>query len=279
MPTVSANPEAEHRVFWERKLTRPIDDPFWNKHRPGNRWNCKCSLEATDAPITPLPTEAEIRGDQPQRGLENNPGKDGQLFSNKHPYFPKNCRECGFNKTKGSITNWFRNSEKQNCHICRFISDCIDGRLTIQNKALNHIKRIKNNIPPHEGTPILVKTSITGSIKILGGSLKSIFEHQKEDIFLMNWLKSLDLSKMPKMEYKGWGKNRTYDPNHPKYDPNDPQKTKHPEAHYFTYNTIKIGKRIYWANVKMHKMYGEIIYTIEKEKPNDLIKGKPPQIT
>ncbi|MBR2862557.1 MAG: hypothetical protein IKB97_03215 [Bacteroidaceae bacterium] len=83
---------------------------------------------------------------------------------------------------------------------------------------------------------------------------------------------------MTKMEYKGWGKNRTYDPNHPKYDPNDPQKTKHPEAYYFTYYTIKIGKRDYWVNVKMHFSYGETIYTVEKEKPDDLIKGKPPKI-
>lgn len=279
MPTTSPNPEKTHEVFWKMKLTRPIGDKFWDEHMPGDHWNCKCSLEQTDDPATTLPTDEEMKRDEPQAGLKENPAKTGQLFDRSHPYFPRNCQTCGFNKKKGTITNWFRNSDEQNCHICRFISDCIDGRLTIQNKALNHIKRIKNNILPHEGTPILVKTSITGSIKILRGSLKSIFEHQKEDIFLMNWLKSLDLSKMPKMKYKGWGKNRTYDPNHPKYDPNDPQKTKHPEAHYFTYYTIKIGKRNYWANVKMHKMYGEIIYTIEKEKPNDLIKGKPPKIT
>jgi hypothetical protein len=56
-----------------------------------------------------------------------------------------------------------------------------------------------------------------------------------------------------------------------------------------TYDKLVSGKgnrdsiydctRHYWANVKMHKMYGEIIYTIGKEKPNDLIKGKPPKIT
>ncbi len=121
MPTTSLNPEAEHRVFWEKKLTRPIDDPFWNKHRPGNQWNCKCSLEATDDPITPLPEETEIKADKPQRGLENNPGKDGQLFSKKHPYFPKNCKECGFNKNKGTITNWFRNAEGD-CRNCEYVN-------------------------------------------------------------------------------------------------------------------------------------------------------------
>lgn len=143
MPTVSPNPEAEHRVFWERKLTRPIDDPFWNKHRPGNRWNCKCSLEATDDPITPLPTEAEIRGDQPQRGLENNPGKDGQLFSKKHPYFPKNCRECGFNKRKG-VVNFledFFNNGGVRCEQC-------DYYLEATNLAKSEVSKWKEQLPP-----------------------------------------------------------------------------------------------------------------------------------
>ena len=59
MPTTSPNPEAEHKRFWSVKLTRPIDDPFWNKHRPGDRWNCKCSLEATDEPPTDIPDDAD----------------------------------------------------------------------------------------------------------------------------------------------------------------------------------------------------------------------------
>lgn len=41
--------------------------------------------------------------------------------SQKHPYFPKNCKECGFNKNKGKITNWFRNAEKD-CWICEYVN-------------------------------------------------------------------------------------------------------------------------------------------------------------
>ena len=29
----------------------------------------------------------------------------------------------------------------------------------------------------------------------------------------------------------------------------------------------------YWINVKMHRDYGEVIYTIKSNKPSDLIKG------
>ena len=32
-------------------------------------------------------------------------------------------------------------------------------------------------------------------------------------------------------------------------------------------------KRDYWVNVKMHKHFGEVVYTIEKEKPTDIIPG------
>lgn len=37
MPSTSLHPGADHRRFWG--TIRPIDDPFWNNHRPGDRWN------------------------------------------------------------------------------------------------------------------------------------------------------------------------------------------------------------------------------------------------
>ena len=126
MPTTSPNPEAEHKRFWEKKLTRPIDDPFWNKHRPGDRWNCKCSLEATDDPITPIPDDAD--DEKPQRGLKGNPAKTGQIFDKSPPYFPKNCASCGFNRRNGTITSWLRgwfNAGKMDCKGCKPLKDAI----------------------------------------------------------------------------------------------------------------------------------------------------------
>lgn len=73
---------ADHRPFWN--TIRPIDDTFWNIHRPGDRWNCKCDLTATDEEPTPLPDEDDKN--KPQPGLDNNPGTDGKLFSDNHPY-------------------------------------------------------------------------------------------------------------------------------------------------------------------------------------------------
>lgn len=86
MPSTSPNPGADHMPFWGTIL--PIDDPFWDQHRPGDRWNCKCSLTSTDEPTTPVPSVAVSQQPKntPQKGLENNPGKDAAVFSDKHPY-------------------------------------------------------------------------------------------------------------------------------------------------------------------------------------------------
>ena len=128
MPTTSPNPEAEHKRFWSVKLTRPIDDPFWNKHRPGDRWNCKCSLEAPDDPITPIPGDAD--DEKPQRGLRGNPAKTGQIFDKSHPYFPRNCASCGFNRKKGTITSrlrgWF-NADNKHCESCGYYLEATDA--------------------------------------------------------------------------------------------------------------------------------------------------------
>ncbi len=144
MPTTSPNPEAEHKRFWSAKLTRPIDDPFWNKHRPGDRWNCKCSLEATDEPPTDIPDDAN--DEKPQRGLRGNPAKTGQIFDKSHPYFPKNCASCGFNPRKGTITSWLRgwfNAGKMDCKHCKGLTQ----QLTTNDwtERVKTYKKLKNN--------------------------------------------------------------------------------------------------------------------------------------
>lgn len=82
-PSTSITPGEDHRIFWG--VVRPIDDDFWNHHKPGDRWNCKCTLSSTDEPVTPVPA-GTTPSSTPQKGLENNPGKDAKLFSDSHPY-------------------------------------------------------------------------------------------------------------------------------------------------------------------------------------------------
>ena len=139
MPTTSPTPESSHRAFWERKLTLPVSDPFWDEHHPGDRWNCKCSLEQTDDPPTPE-LKAEFAGEAPQPGLTNNPGKDGHTFSQDHPYFPKSCASCGFYK-KASIKNHllpaFLNIRAKDCYNCPYINGCI-SRMSSDGFKLEH---------------------------------------------------------------------------------------------------------------------------------------------
>lgn len=80
--STSVHPGAGHKVFWG--TIRPIDDPFWNVHRPGDRWNCKCPLTSTDEEPTPVPEYTPEN--KPEPGLDNNPGKDAKLFGDTHPY-------------------------------------------------------------------------------------------------------------------------------------------------------------------------------------------------
>lgn len=144
MPTTSPTPESGHRAFWERRLTLPVKDPFWDKHRPGDRYNCKCSLEQTDDPVTPYEEDPDLPKPQPpHKGLENNPGKDGRTFSDKHPYFPSSCSACPF--YKGKTKNWlervFSNERQKDCHDCSYVNRVIDkakiaeGQVYVPDKA------------------------------------------------------------------------------------------------------------------------------------------------
>lgn len=130
MPSTSVHPGEDHRHYWG--TVRPIDDDFWNHHRPGDRWNCKCSLSSTDDPITPIPADSPKQGgradrNKPQPGLKGNPGTTAQLFSYDHPYFPKACKNCAFYKPglKDKFKGVFHDRAKD-CYDCPYIRACID---------------------------------------------------------------------------------------------------------------------------------------------------------
>lgn len=61
----------------------------------------------------------------PQPGLDTNPGTDKATFSQSHPYFPKSCASCPFNKgMKNRLMKVFRNEEKH-CYNCSKINRAI----------------------------------------------------------------------------------------------------------------------------------------------------------
>ena len=124
MPSTSAQPGADHKIFWGTVLSK--DDPFWSEHRPGDRWNCKCSLRQTDKEADkPSVRWKRGKGDEPQAGLRTKPGS-GEIFSDDHPYFPKSCGACPYGK--GGLRGLWSSLSggKGNCGACRFIRTMIE---------------------------------------------------------------------------------------------------------------------------------------------------------
>ncbi len=185
MPSTSPNPGADHMPFWGTIL--PIDDPFWDQHRPGDRWNCKCSLTSTDEPTTPVPSVAVSQQPKntPQRGLENNPGKDAAVFSDKHPYFPKSCNACPFYKSefKAKLKQLFTNRAKD-CYNCPYINGCVDRAIAkreIDNAAWVKKQEVKqNNLMPAQ--PDRTFTNLTtGTIHQTGKARNRFLKHLHHD--------------------------------------------------------------------------------------------------
>lgn len=150
--STSPNPGADHMVFWG--TVRPVDDPFWDEHKPGDRWNCKCELQQSDSDVTAAPL-SDGKSD-PARGLESNPAKAEELFSQKHPYYPQSCMSCPFagNKLMALAMDL---AGRKNCHACakvnKSIGNAIDNsknksqtaRFEITNFVHKYLKRIEVN--------------------------------------------------------------------------------------------------------------------------------------
>ena len=81
LPSLAAHPRDAHRVFYHRIY--PLDDPFWRTNYPGSLWNCQCRYRNTDKPATHGDTKESV---PPAKGLGENPGITGSVFTDDHPY-------------------------------------------------------------------------------------------------------------------------------------------------------------------------------------------------
>lgn len=146
MPTTSPQQDPLHQQYWEKKLTLPVNHPFWEKHHPGDRWNCKCSLQQTDEPVN----DEVIKDFYPvpqQAGLENNPGEDGKIFSDSHPYITKayaGAREAVAEKLDVVFDREFKTVEEAFEFIKEYIAE--DVTLTIKKAQLKNLTPILNQL-------------------------------------------------------------------------------------------------------------------------------------
>lgn len=125
LPSTAVNPRESHMPFYHHIW--PIDDPFWEHHKPGDEWGCQCRWQSTDSPVTDNSGLDDPDSAPVSPGLGGNPARTGQVFSDDHPYFPKDCAHCGFYNAsvKNRLASLFYD-RKKDCYNCPYIRACIN---------------------------------------------------------------------------------------------------------------------------------------------------------
>lgn len=199
LPSTSPNPGEDHRPFWNTIL--PVDHPFWNEHRPGDRWNCKCDLTSTDEPATSVPSGSPA-GNNPQPGLKENPGKTQAVFSDDHPYFPSDCKHCAFyNPTIKARLATVITARVKDCNHCPYIDACID------RSEVEMIRNSRDAVREYFKEKTLAVSTSDGpkyEIELTYQAVKCITGKPHKFVYLRNTI-CYDLEEvMSKAEYLGW---------------------------------------------------------------------------
>lgn len=209
MPSTSAQPGADHKIFWGTVLSK--DDPFWSEHRPGDRWNCKCSLRQTDKEADkPGVRWKRGKGDEPQAGLRTKPGS-GEIFSDDHPYFPKSCGACPYGG--GKLRALARDLVgKRDCYKCKRVRkpmNELESNARRARKATNAkvrqdiVEWVKTQLPEVKISGKKAKRAVIRGIVVNQVSAKEIFTKNVKGEYLlevMNALRDYD-AWMPKMKF------------------------------------------------------------------------------
>lgn len=118
------NVRREHQAL--NDITLPFDDQFWNHYMPPNGWRCRCRViqvrkskyEVSDS-ARAMRIGDKMTEDEKMKIFRYNPGKEGRVFPQKHPYFPKGCGDC----TKANLAF---ESNREQCRACVEIKRCHD---------------------------------------------------------------------------------------------------------------------------------------------------------
>ncbi len=212
IPSTSPNPGADHIVYWG--TVRPVNDPFWDEHKPGDRWNCKCELRQTERNETPVPRADDKQDAQP--GLENNPA-DGRIFSRKHPYFPKDCTACPFagNKLAALVSNLAGRRDCNRCRACDKRIATAKRKAEAQQKSKQQGKRSAQTkafekLDTFKPSKISIKSLQTGVFNDSKDGYRAIISHcYDEDRFraAMALRKKVGKLKFVRVSPFGEGKN------------------------------------------------------------------------
>lgn len=266
--STSPNPGADHVPFWGTVL--PIDSDFWDKHKPGDRWNCKCELRQTDGNVSQPPAGASRKFD-PSPGLESNPFKQKEVFSDKHPYFPKNCSSCPF--SSGKLMALAKDlAGGKNCMHCKACDKSIsnaerkaEAKRISQNKhAVMSIIRMKSVAEKRPGKIINVKEFVTGKMLDSKKTLKNVYYHEftaEEVKAIISLYKKPSKVKFIRISPLGEGK----DMSNPKNVANISKKISRGVTHYNVYE-FKAADGIFILKTEVRKKGFEIPYFIRKKK-------------
>jgi len=251
LPSTSIVPGEDHKIFWG--VVYPVNASFWNSHKPGDRWNCKCRLQATDKATNVAHKNGRDLRYAPALGLDNNPAKDGMIFSKSHPFFTKT-----YPGAKKAVDKYMAENVSKKEFTISFNP--------IKEETKKAYKWIENNIVENGYSLPAVKSNKTDTfhLKVTRGALKDVVDHFKtanDKLLIIDVVKQLPLRKNP---IPGeLGKYKKGDPE--KIKKNLDKKKKRGVVSYNYYDII-INKKQYLLNCEVFKGGYEKPYAVTKQR-------------